>query len=64
MEEFDIWRTAHQLIKEHGSDARSQAAYFASKMLEHRNYEGYAVWGLVWMAIKVMQEQALAEPSN
>lgn len=63
MEEIDIWRTARLLIKEHGSDARTQAINFAAKMLEHRNYEGYAVWGMVWSAIKVLQQQAEHEPN-
>ena len=64
MEEIDIWRTANQLIKEYGPDARSQAVYFASKRLEHRDYDGYAVWGLVWTAVKILQEQQAAGPSS
>ena len=63
VEEQDIWRTAILLIREHGADARAQAAYFASKMLEHGNYEGYTIWGLVWTAIKDLQEREAAEPS-
>ena len=61
MEEADIWRAANQLIRKYGPDARSQAVCFAAKMLEQDNYEGYAVWGLVWTAIKVLQDKAEVE---
>ena len=60
MDEIDVWRTANILIKEYGADAPAQAVYHASKMLEHRNYEGYAVWGLVWKATKVLLERESA----
>lgn len=63
MEEADIWRAARQLIRDYGADARSQAIHFAAKMREQGNDEGYAVWGLVWTAIKVLQEKADVEPS-
>ena len=61
-EELNIWRTARQLIIEYGPDARAQAIYRAAKMLEHRNYDGYAAWGLIWTAIKALQERESAAP--
>jgi hypothetical protein len=61
VDEIDVWRTAQLLIEEHGADARSHAVHFASKMLEHRNYQGYEVWGLVWTAIRILQERSAAK---
>ena len=58
MEKIDIWRSAQQMIFEHGTDARPEAIRLAAKMLERGDYEGYRVWGLIWTAIKVLQEQA------
>jgi hypothetical protein len=57
VEEIDIWRSAGQMIFEHGVDARSEAIRLAAKMLEREDYEGYRIWGLIWAAIKVLQEQ-------
>ena len=57
MEEIDIWRSADQMIQEHGVHARSEAMKLAAKMLERRDYEGYQVWGLIWSAIKVLQNR-------
>jgi hypothetical protein len=57
VEEIDIWRSANQMIFEHGIEARSKAIRLAAKMLERHDYEGYRVWGLIWTAIKILQEQ-------
>ena len=59
VDEVDVWRTANVLIKEYGADAPAQAVHHASKMLEHRNYEGYAAWGLVWTAIKILLDRQI-----
>ena len=58
MEEVDIWRAAKQMIFEHGVEARPEAIRLAAKMIERGDYEGYKVWGLIWTAIKVLQEQS------
>jgi hypothetical protein len=55
LEEFDFEQFAQQLIMEHGSQARAEAAWWAAKMLEHRNYEAYRFWGQAWNAIKTVQ---------
>jgi hypothetical protein len=39
MEEIDIWRSANQMLVEHGMQARSEALKLAAKMLERRDYE-------------------------
>ncbi len=56
MEAIDIWRSANQMIAEHGVHARPEALKLAAKMLERRDYEGYQVWGLIWTAIKILEE--------
>lgn len=45
------------MIFEHGADARPEAIRLAAKMLEREDYEGYRVWGLIWTAIKVLQDR-------
>jgi hypothetical protein len=56
MEEIDIWRAANQMIVEHGAEAQPEAMKLAAKMLERGDHAGYEVWGLIWTAIKILQE--------
>lgn len=56
MDEIDIWRSANQMVVEHGIHARSEAFKLAAKMLERCDYEGYQVWGLIWAAIRVLEK--------
>lgn len=46
------------MILEHGIHARSEAAKWAAKMLEQRDYEAYRFWGQAWVAIKIVQNSA------
>jgi hypothetical protein len=55
LEEFDIERFAHQMILEHGAHARSEAAKWAAKMLERRDFEAYRFWEEAWAAIEVVE---------
>jgi hypothetical protein len=58
LEEFDIERFARQMILEHGIHARSEAAKWAAKMLERRDFEAYRFWGQAWAAIKAAQNSS------
>lgn len=60
MKEFDIERFARQMILEHGIHACPEAAKWAAKMLERRDYEAYRFWGQAWAAIEAMQNSAEA----
>ena len=62
MEEFDIDSFARQMILEQGIHARVEAAKWAAKMLERRDYEAYRFWGQVWVAIKIAQNPTDAGP--
>lgn len=43
------------MVREHGIHARSEAAKWAAKMLEQRDFEAYRFWGEAWAAIKAVQ---------
>jgi hypothetical protein len=57
LEKFDFEQFAHQMILEHGSSARTEAAKLAAKMLESREYESYEFWGQAWAAITAAQKK-------
>ena len=42
--DLDIYRTANELIKQHGEDAQIHAAMRADELLEAGDMEGKAVW--------------------
>lgn len=44
MEENDIWRTAHLLMKHHGADAGWIAAKRAEALLTQGDHDGCAAW--------------------
>ena len=48
---LDIYRTANELIKQHGEDAPIHAAMRADELLEAGDMEGKAVWLRVLAAV-------------
>ena len=51
VDEIDIYRTANELIKQHGADATIHAAMRADEMLVVGDLDGQAVWRRVLAAI-------------
>ena len=49
--EKDIYRTANELIKQHGEDAPIHAAMRADELLEAGDMEGKAVWLRILAAV-------------
>ena len=47
----DIYRAAHEYIKQYGDDADIQAAMMADKMLERVSMEGPSLWLQIMAAI-------------
>ena len=52
---LDIYRSAHELIEQHGEDAPIHAAMRADKMLEAGDVDGQAVWRRILKAIDELQ---------
>ena len=52
VEEIDIWRSAHVLVKHHGDDAPIEAAQRADAILEAGNLGGYAVGRRIVKAVE------------
>ena len=50
-DETDIYRAAHEYIKQYGDDADIQASMMADKMLERGSMEGRALWLQIMAAI-------------
>ncbi len=48
---LDIYRTANELIKQHGKDAPIHAAMRADELLEAGDLDGKAVWLRITKAI-------------
>ncbi len=42
--DLDIYRAAHELIKQHGDDAPIEAAMRADELMDAGDMEGRAVW--------------------
>ncbi len=59
--DLDIYRTANELIREHGQDAPIQAAMRADELLEAGDLEGCAVFKRVLRAVEELQR---AEPGT
>ena len=49
--EIDIYRTANELIKQHGEDAPIHTAMRADELLEAGDMDGKAVWLRITKAI-------------
>ena len=49
--DLDIYRTANELIKQHGEDASIHAAMRADELLETGDMDGKAVWLRILAAV-------------
>jgi len=61
-DDIDIYRAAHEYIKQYGDDADIQASMMADKMLERGSMEGRALWLQILEAIdelRVLMRQKL-----
>lgn len=56
MEEIDIWRSAHLLIKQHGENAGAAAAAKFVECQKAEDGNGMAVWTAVMAAIWELAE--------
>ncbi len=52
---FDIYRRANLLVKQHGEDAPIHAAMRADAMLEAGDLDGYGVWKRLLRAVGELQ---------
>jgi hypothetical protein len=50
--DLDIYRTAHELTKQHGDHAPIEAALRADEMLEKGDMDGLAVWKRIVKAVE------------
>lgn len=50
--EIDIYRTANELIKQHGKDAPIHAAMRADELLDDGDLDGQAVWKRILTAVE------------
>ncbi len=50
--DLDIYRSAHELIEQHGDAADIEAAMRADELMEAGDMEGVAVWKMILKAIK------------
>lgn len=55
--DIDIYRSANELIKQHGELATIEAAQMADEMLEKGDIEGQRAWIKILEAVKVMQRR-------
>ena len=53
--DLDIYRSANELIKQHGDDAPIHAAMQADKMLEAGDLDGLATWNRILRAIEELR---------
>lgn len=54
---LDIYRTANELIQQHGADAPILAAMRADAMLDAGDLEGQAVWKRILAAVEELQSK-------
>ncbi len=54
--DLDIYRTANQLIQQHGAEAPVHAAMRADAMLDKGDLDGQAVWKRIVRAIEELQD--------
>ena len=55
MEEIDVWRTAHVLMKQHGLDAAFVAAKRANELFAKDDFVGAAVFTRIARAIQDLE---------
>jgi hypothetical protein len=63
MEEADILRSAHQLVKSYGDKAAEVAAGKVVAMQQMGDDEGMAAWLDIMLAIRSLQQQSDEPPS-
>ena len=56
--EIDVWRSAQEMIRQHGEDAAHQAHVRASALTEQRDSAGGAVWRRIREAINQLQNES------
>ena len=54
--DIDIYRAAHELIKQHGDAADIEAAIRADELMAAIDMEGVAVWKMILKAIKELHD--------
>lgn len=50
--DIDIWRSANELIKQHGADVGIHAAMKADELLAKGDLDGAVVWRRIAQAVK------------
>ena len=55
--DVDTYRSANELIKQHGEDAPIEAAMRADELMEAGDMEGEAVWLRIVKAIEELQSE-------
>ena len=56
--DIDIWRTAQQMIEQHGKSAGVEAALRSNRALEVHDRTNYETWQRVAMAIGDLQRRS------
>ena len=56
VDEIDVWRSAHLIIKLHGDGAVAEAMRRSKRLAEAGATEGAAVWKRIASAIEEMQK--------
>ena len=66
MEELDTWRSAHQLLRQHGENAAIVAAQRADALLAEGATEGFRIWQRIVAAINELSrtKPSSGEPTN
>ncbi len=62
--DIDIYRSAHELIEQHGEDAPILAAMRADELMETGDMEGRAVWLGIVKAIEELQSEERLDDAN
>ncbi len=62
--DLDIYRSANELIKQHGEDAPIHAAQRADELLEAGDMEGKAVWMRILRAVEELQSEEKLEGAS
>ena len=55
--DLDIYRSANELIQQHGDEAPIHAAMQADAMLEKGDFDGAAVWRRIVKAIEMLRQR-------
>ena len=58
---LDIYRTANELVKQHGTDAPIHAAMRADELLEAGDMDGQAVWKRILAAVEDLMSEERPE---